>query len=483
MAKNRFFSVIFPAVLVLLLLFSCKSGPFVEEEGPAYDPALMSDLEELHTDEEWEDEEWEEEPFAPEDFFEDELPDWLEWPETDFSLEDWLEWLKTDFPPAEWPDWLDQDEEEADPEPLEPFEQAEPLEPLEQAEPAQPPPAEPPPAQPLPVEQPPAQQPPAQQPPAQQPPVEQPSAQQPPAQQPPVQPREIPPQPPEFLAPPSHQSPPQPSQPEPAPQPVPVVPPSEPGFLPVETPSDEPVISRTVRMALGQFLEIPFRGTGWVYLGELENRRGLSFHSRRLDNEGAVSLGQSFIFQAEAVGSYVLKFYRQDFVQDYTLNDQVQVIVEDRRLEPGTPIGEARVIAEPRWPPPLGAVPEIQVPPEEPEAESAGLAPESSAEGARPEQRPGSQAEYLGLARGEFDAGNIERALTLMDSMRSHFPLETDEVLWLYAQFYEANSPSRDIRRSLECYRRLVSEYPQSNWVGQAQRRINYLERFYFNIR
>jgi hypothetical protein len=52
----------------------------------------------------------------------------------------------------------------------------------------------------------------------------------------------------------------------------------------------------------------------------------------------------------------------------------------------------------------------------------------------------------------------------------------------MYGQFYEANSPSRNILLSLDYYRRLTREYPQSNRYNDARRRITYLERFYINI-
>jgi Tfp pilus assembly protein PilF len=92
-------------------------------------------------------------------------------------------------------------------------------------------------------------------------------------------------------------------------------------------------------------------------------------------------------------------------------------------------------------------------------------------------------SEYVRRAKLEFDAGRMEQGLTILDAMKLRFPLLTDEALWLYGQLYEANSSVRDIRLALEYYRRLVREYPQSNQVADAERRIAYLERFYFNIR
>jgi len=103
---------------------------------------------------------------------------------------------------------------------------------------------------------------------------------------------------------------------------------------------------------------------------------------------------------------------------------------------------------------------------------------------APPGDFPGdSPADYVRRARAEFNAGRVEPALVILDAMRERFPAGSDEAWLLYGQLLEANSPSRDIRLALEFYRRLVMEYPQSNLVFEAQRRIAHLERFFFNIR
>jgi TolA-binding protein len=85
-------------------------------------------------------------------------------------------------------------------------------------------------------------------------------------------------------------------------------------------------------------------------------------------------------------------------------------------------------------------------------------------------------------AKEAFDAGNVAAAIALLDQFREYYPSGSDEAYWLYGQFYEANSPSRDILLSLDYYRRLVREYPQSSRISDARRRIAYLERFYINI-
>jgi hypothetical protein len=328
-------------------------------------------------------------------------------------------------------------------------------------------------------------------------------------------------------------------------------------------------------------VEIPFRGIGWVYLGEMGFRQGLVYGSRRLDPEG-----QSFIFRAEAAGTYGLKFYKQDFVRDYILNDYVQVIVGESPEAAATgwfnPVTDrGRAIAEPRWPTvaeeaeafrnrdgsgagganPAGGTRRSAPPGQAPAAESrlvpdtgpaqgaavpgqsaafparpgpaapsplppapqvpaaapaqseggelpgqSGAAPAASAavvpgpaesvpaesppsgnssppaEGAS-EPEGDSPDQYLRRAKEEFDAGRVAQALVLLDRFRESYPAGSDETWWLYGQLYEANSPSRDIRSSLDYYRRLLREYPQSGRCNDARRRIAYLERYYINIR
>jgi TolA-binding protein len=109
---------------------------------------------------------------------------------------------------------------------------------------------------------------------------------------------------------------------------------------------------RTARALAGQTVEIPFRGTGWVYLGESASKGGLNYVSRRLDGEG-----QTFVFRAAEAGVYELKFYRQDFIRDYIMNDLVTVVVEEPPAEWSAPTPrtgaiaeQGTVTAEPRWP-------------------------------------------------------------------------------------------------------------------------------------
>jgi hypothetical protein len=253
--------------------------------------------------------------------------------------------------------------------------------------------------------------------------------------------------------------------------------------------------SRSVHIPVGQTLEVPFRGTGWVFLGEVKSQQGMTYISRRSDPEG-----QSFILRAEAPGEYGLKFSKQDFVQDYILNDYVRVTVSGERFSPAIAAagssGESRAaIAEPRWPP----LPGVTVsPPAQPSAKpiAAEAAPPPSAAPVNPPVPPPPEAadipavlpdgtmaeEYLRRAREEHAAGRIPQGIVLLEQFQQRFPAGSDEAWWLYGQMLEANSPRRDVRAALDYYRRLIQEYPQSPRRAEARRRAAYLERFYFNI-
>jgi TolA-binding protein len=256
----------------------------------------------------------------------------------------------------------------------------------------------------------------------------------------------------------------------------------------------------------------------------LAARRGISYDSRRLDPDG-----QSFVFRAEAAGTYALKFYKQDFIRDFILNDHVQVIIGEAPEVSATgffnPAADrSRVIAEPRWPSPAeeaeafrrsgnpaasapaagvspsgpvpgnaqrpGIVDEGIVPVRPPEVSAGGMdggaVPAMPVQPAVPDTLPAPPsipfAQYLQQAQEEFDAGRVAAAIGVLDKFREGYPSGSDEAYWLYGQFYEANSPSRDIRLSLDYYRRLVREYPQSKRYNEARRRIAYLERYYINI-
>lgn len=302
------------------------------------------------------------------------------------------------------------------------------------------------------------------------------------------------------------------------PVPLPVTPIPEPPARTIPTPIEPPLeFSRKVRATVGQLVEIPFTGSGWVYLGELGSRKGLPYDSRRLDKEG-----QTFIFRAETPGDFSLKFFKQDFIKDLILNDHVQVTIGEAPLSSSVggftiPIDRGRIIALPRWPAkddsqPIATVvseKSTEVPsetttdavtatkaamPQTASASSTTLNQEFSqgdegisAVGPAKLLSQGSAKilpeDYLKLARTEYDRDAFQSALDALNFFTELYPGGSDEAWWLYGCVYEATGPLRDIKSALAYYKRLINEYPHSSRYGDAQKRIAYLERYYFNLR
>ena len=319
--------------------------------------------------------------------------------------------------------------------------------------------------------------------------------------------------------------------------------------------ADSPVaFSRVVHARAGQWVEVPFRGNGWIFLGETGGQRGIRFDIRRPDSEG-----QTFVFRADSDGEYTLRFYRRDFVRDVIINDHVQVIVGDTAgtdwvSPPGSvanrviaerwpnPIDEARILraagrlalpdtadTESLYPVSLAEETQVAMPPAAVPAPTPQIAPEPTAPAILPPpvalpptvaplpapapvpvpppvpagailQPPvlmpeplildtlpglgfGSPFDLLPMAMEEFGAGRVAEAISLLDLFRELYPSGTDELWWLLGQFFEADSPSRNILNALGYYRRLVREFPQSSRLSDARSRIAFLERFFLNIR
>ncbi|MBR6912415.1 MAG: hypothetical protein IKN34_01210, partial [Treponema sp.] len=60
---------------------------------------------------------------------------------------------------------------------------------------------------------------------------------------------------------------------------------------------------------------------------------------------------------------------------------------------------------------------------------------------------------------------------------------DTDEVLYLLGQVWEAESSVKNIKFSINSYDALIKNYPMSNLWRKANQRLVYLKRFYVDIR
>jgi hypothetical protein len=304
---------------------------------------------------------------------------------------------------------------------------------------------------------------------------------------------------------------------------------------PSETLPQEPEVSRTVRVQAGQLLEIPFRGAGWVYRGEAGLKRGIDFDSRKLDGGG-----QTFVFRPKESGTYSLVFFKRDFYNDYEINDAVTVIVAPPPA--GEREAETRVRAE-LWPPPdfiprsaraayapagkadgvpPGSAARADMPPSESGAEpaaaastatavstaaagtaaaggtgtaaaaqagnsAAASAPATAAETPAPAAADGGGGRGLDAllqdAEAAYEAGNIAHALEGLARIERENPEPDDRMLYLRGKAYEAPGALRNIKNSIGAYTALTRNFPESPYYSEAEKRIAYLNKYYFNIR
>jgi hypothetical protein len=205
---------------------------------------------------------------------------------------------------------------------------------------------------------------------------------------------------------------------------------------------DTPTIARTVQATLGETVEIPLPGSGWVYLGEANEQKGLPYQRRRVSADSHV-----FVFRPETAGSYRLTFKKQDLVRGMDTDAVIEVIVVEN--------GAAAV-------PAVIAAAEKAVPQET-------VVPVSRTEFASGESDPPVEPPVTAI----IDEENPVVIAAMID----------DAALWNRGRELEAPGANRDMKGALTAYKTLIRDYPQSEYYPGSQKRIAYIERFFVNIR
>ena len=102
--------------------------------------------------------------------------------------------------------------------------------------------------------------------------------------------------------------------------------------------------------------------------------------------------------------------------------------------------------------------------------------------GARP-AFPIRPTALLLTSKNELAAGRVAGALAALDRFLALYPSGMDEVFYLYGLALEQAGPLKDIKRSYSNYKKVMDEYPQSEFWDKASARASYIERHYFEIR
>lgn len=299
-----------------------------------------------------------------------------------------------------------------------------------------------------------------------------------------------------------------------------------------------PVIpSRSVNVAKNQYLDVVYPGGGWIYLGETDGTKRLSFFGKKLGETDT-----TFTLRAKNAGKAVLHFYKNDILTGDAIDDWLEVIVEDK-------VGSAAErITAPSYAdivPPRPAHSDSEAPEENAEAapfetakngtesfsgmtesgapvseqaadseSGAASESESGASGAREmkqasadendsassqsaQKQTGSasaadlsaddyvldESGLLEKAKSAYDKKNYARALAILDLFFARATSRLDEGLYLKGQALEAKSDLQNIKGAIGAYDELLQKWPESKQWQSARKRSIYLKRMYVDIR
>ena len=318
--------------------------------------------------------------------------------------------------------------------------------------------------------------------------------------------------------------------------------------------------SRTVYVAKNQTLLVPYPGSGWVYLGELESQALVGFRGKSFANDFT-----NFKFLPQKEGRTILHFYKLDAISGSYIDDYLEVIVNPS-LENYS--SAANVVTSPEFTYDMYLLQNnsSQTSPEKQndsvissdvnssssntdvenitenttnqtqnissvnnltnvtndknksnsnqsvkkEKEESVNLNKDFAETEVVEEEPellflsdifddeeidteieDSQlsddivfdSDLLEKAKSAYENKDYENALSLVNQFLDLSNFSVDEALFLKGQILEKPFASRNIREALNCYKKIISSYPQSAFWDKADERIKYIQRFYFNIR
>ena len=254
---------------------------------------------------------------------------------------------------------------------------------------------------------------------------------------------------------------------------------------------------RSVNAKINQFIDIPYSGRKWIFLGETEATSPpvVRFVNRTFSGDDTL-----FSVQAKNPGKTVLHFYRQDALENTYIDDYVAVeVLNEKAVGTNEHVRAAEIAfsksasAEDAASSPAAAglsdgssagegertVSAASRPAAATGVSAAGVETDSDAT-----QKKSAEAEQLyASAQKAFEEKRYEDSLTSLQEYEAVAGEDSDKALILRARVYESDSEKRNIKAALEAYEKIVTFFPESVFWDEAKRRSTYLRRFYFDIR
>lgn len=290
--------------------------------------------------------------------------------------------------------------------------------------------------------------------------------------------------------------------------------------------------SRSMTIKKNQYIDITYPGTGWIYLGQKDNKKDFTFFGRKLGGKDT-----SFTLRAKNPGTYLLHFYKNDPLTNSYIDDYLEVIVENKETS------STEHILAPNYativPPKVTITAETRkenkkqninktvdenknkqqktqeeqtqnVASKKPidssvktviqtqDAENTNEIPETSntqniietkQEENNTQKQPNQnldklkESELLALAKKQFVNKEHSNALYTLEKFFEKAVSKIDEGLFLQGQILESKSDVQNIKGAIDSYELIVKSYPASAYWTQANKRTIFLKRFYINIR
>lgn len=290
--------------------------------------------------------------------------------------------------------------------------------------------------------------------------------------------------------------------------------------------------SRSMTIKKNQYIDITYPGTGWIYLGQKDNKKDFTFFGRKLGGKDT-----SFTLRAKNPGTYLLHFYKNDPLTNSYIDDYLEVIVENKETS------STEHILAPNYativPPKVTITAETrkenkkqninktvdenknkqQKTQEEQTQNVASKKPidssvktviqtqdaentneisetsntqniiETKQEENNTQNKPNQnldklkESELLALAKKQFANKEHSNALYTLEKFFEKAVSKIDEGLFLQGQILESKSDVQNIKGAIDSYELIVKSYPASAYWTQANKRTIFLKRFYINIR
>ena len=298
-----------------------------------------------------------------------------------------------------------------------------------------------------------------------------------------------------------------------------------------------PVVpSRSVHIAKNQYLDVVYPGGGWIYLGEKDGTKLLSFFGKRLGEADTI-----FTLRTKNAGKSMLHFYKNDILTGDAIDDWLEVIVEDKTGSAAERITAPSYadIVPPRPAPSAGDArgenegidfseagendtdrfsetakngaegfsgegtgsASVSGRTADSESGAGGISASAdendSASSQNAKTQTGSasaaaltaddyalgESDLLEKAKSAYDEKNYARALALLDLFFARATSRIDEGLYLKGQTLEAKSALQNIKGAIGAYDELLQNWPESKQWQSARKRSIYLKRMYIDIR